>query len=90
MLKYIKIGDDDAEKLNAKDALLLWVQNKTAGYKDVNVSNFKSSFKDGLALCAVYGNSNLSILTQHPDQIERWITNHNNHFLTAFTSIVLL
>jgi len=54
MLRYIKIGDDDEEKLNAKDALLLWAQNKTAGYPNVNITNFKSSFKDGFALCALY------------------------------------
>jgi len=33
--------------------LLMWVQNKTAGYKDVEVTNFKKSFQDGLALCAI-------------------------------------
>ncbi len=31
MLKFIKIGDDESgETLNAKDALLLWVQNKAS------------------------------------------------------------
>src|SRR3989338_8264830 len=42
MLKFMKIGDDDdgAETLNAKDALLMWVQNKTTGYKGVEVTGF--------------------------------------------------
>jgi hypothetical protein len=52
MLKFLKFGDD-AEALNAKDALLLWVQNKTASYANIKVDNFKKSFKDGLALCAI-------------------------------------
>jgi len=49
-------GTDDpiaADSLNAKDALLLWVQNKTAGYPNLKIENFKKSFKDGLALCAI-------------------------------------
>jgi len=31
----------------------MWVQNKTAGYKDCAVSNFGSSFHSGLPLCAL-------------------------------------
>ena len=31
----------------------MWVQNKTAGYKGVNVTNFTTSFHSGLALCAL-------------------------------------
>jgi len=54
MLKYMKIGDeDDGQQLNAKDALLLWVQNKTAGYRDVKIENFTTSFHDGMALAAL-------------------------------------
>lgn len=52
ILKFMKFGDAD-ESLNAKDALLLWVQNKTSGYKGVDVKDFKSSMKDGVALGAV-------------------------------------
>lgn len=53
MLKYLKFGDEeDGEQLNAKDALLMWVQNKTTGY-GIKVENFKSHFHDGLALCAL-------------------------------------
>lgn len=47
MLKYIKIGDDDeGPQMNAKDALLLWVQNKLQGY-NIKVENFTRDFHDG-------------------------------------------
>ncbi|KAJ5066873.1 alpha-actinin [Anaeramoeba ignava] len=54
MMKFIKIDDESGgESLNAKDALLMWCKNKTASYKNVEVTDFKKSFADGLALCAI-------------------------------------
>eukprot|EP00005_Dracoamoeba_jomungandri_P003108 CAMPEP_0174260450 /NCGR_PEP_ID=MMETSP0439-20130205/9716_1 /TAXON_ID=0 /ORGANISM="Stereomyxa ramosa, Strain Chinc5" /LENGTH=1009 /DNA_ID=CAMNT_0015344697 /DNA_START=295 /DNA_END=3324 /DNA_ORIENTATION=+ len=52
MLTFLKI--DDADDLNFKDALLMWVQNKTTGYEGVTVEHWKSKdLKNGVALSAV-------------------------------------
>ncbi|XP_056447152.1 cytospin-A [Gadus chalcogrammus] len=37
-----------------RNSLLRWCQNRTLGYKNIDLTNFSSSWVDGLAFCAVY------------------------------------
>ncbi|XP_075048594.1 spectrin beta chain, erythrocytic-like [Mixophyes fleayi] len=52
-LQDIIVETTDRETHSAKDALLLWCQMKTIGYPNVNITNFTSSWKDGLAFNAL-------------------------------------
>ena len=47
------IQNIEVEASTAKEGLLLWCQRKTSPYKNVSVQNFHSSWKDGLAFCAL-------------------------------------
>jgi len=42
-----------SRSLKGKDALLEWCKQQTKGYKDVNVCDLASSWRDGLAFCAL-------------------------------------
>uniref|UniRef100_A0A671YVH8 Spectrin beta chain n=1 Tax=Sparus aurata TaxID=8175 RepID=A0A671YVH8_SPAAU len=56
---------DQKETRSAKDALLLWCQMKTAGYPNVSITNFTTSWKDGMAF-----NMNGQNHSHQPDLVE--------------------
>ncbi|XP_058471308.1 cytospin-A [Solea solea] len=37
-----------------RNSMLRWCQSRTQGYKNIDITNFSSSWADGLAFCAVY------------------------------------
>jgi len=55
IVKYMKFEDEEggSQSGDVKDALMLWLKNKTAGYRDVTLENFTKSFHDGLPFCAL-------------------------------------
>lgn len=65
-----------------RNALLKWCQNRTIGYPNIDITNFSSSWNDGLALCAL-------LHTYLPDQIpyaELTPTETRRNFTVAFES----
>ncbi|GAA6097659.1 cytospin-A isoform X1, partial [Tachysurus ichikawai] len=63
-----------------RNSLLRWCQNRTSGYKNIEITNFSSSWMDGLAFCAVYHSylpSNIPYDTLRPD-------NKKENLLLAF------
>lgn len=74
---------DNQETKSAKDALLLWAQMKTAGYSNVNVRNFTSSFKDGLAFNAIIHKHRPDLIQYEKLNKSEPIKNLNNAFQVA-------
>lgn len=66
------IEEISVEEATARDALLIWAKKNTAGYDGVNVTNFTTSWSDGLAFCAL-------INKFRPNLLDYSTLDHNNH-----------
>ncbi|XP_069564598.1 cytospin-A-like [Brachyistius frenatus] len=54
-----------------RNSLLRWCQSRTQGYKNIEITNFSSSWEDGLAFCAVYHTylpTHVPYNSLHPDE----------------------
>ncbi|GFY53199.1 spectrin beta chain [Trichonephila inaurata madagascariensis] len=74
---------DNQETKSAKDALLLWCQMKTAGYPNVNIRNFTTSWRDGLAFNAIIHKHRPDLVQYDKLSKSNAIYNLNNAFSTA-------
>ncbi|XP_067680907.1 spectrin beta chain-like isoform X4 [Haliotis asinina] len=74
---------DNSETKSAKDALLLWCQMKTAGYPNVNVRNFTTSWKDGLAFNAIIHKHRPDLIQYDKLQKSNAMHNLDNAFTVA-------
>lgn len=71
------------ETKSAKDALLLWCQMKTAGYNNVNIRNFTTSWRDGLAFNALIHKHRPDLIQYEKLSKSNAIFNLNNAFNVA-------
>eukprot|EP00118_Oscarella_pearsei_P018333 m.187592 g.187592 ORF g.187592 m.187592 type:complete len:2651 (+) comp39364_c0_seq1:28-7980(+) len=83
-------GTESAAKRSAKDALLLWCQRKTAGYRDVHLTNFTTSWRDGLAFNAIIHKHRPDLIRYDSLRKEEHKDNLNNAFVVAERDLGLM
>ncbi|XP_043206093.1 spectrin beta chain-like isoform X2 [Amphibalanus amphitrite] len=80
---------DSKETRSAKDALLLWCQMKTAGYHNVNIRNFTTSWRDGLAFNALIHKHRADLIQYEKLSKANPMHNLNNAFNVAESQLGL-
>ncbi len=78
MLAQSAIEGADTRTLTPKQRLLEWVKFIANSYPGVKVSNWKSSFEDGLALCAL-------VHFHHPRELDFYALNREDAMTNVTT-----